>query len=319
MKALLVIILAGCGAEPAVGSQGSAGPQRTGCAAGELVVGDACVSTPALSADALDRLDRQAARLAAVAKQLAATEPIEQASQALGAAHQLDRWKRQAAAAKFAVVDIAASLHEAANKMHALGGKLDAAARELTALRTDLAAIAKQPGRRTLVEVRELVSARIAAWVAPLGEAIGEAVPDLYVHYEEPILDEIVFVNERLCAKDDPTLLEVCTHVAASTAREYIEKTRGAARHEFDEVGRELEIRLAQLLDVRAATAIDRATGRGPTYGQPCGPDGLCESRLTCAPSQTCEAWCREEAEQPCPGGTHCTTVAGLDRQVCRP
>jgi hypothetical protein len=269
-----------------------------------------------VDADALDGIDRQAARLDAVAKQLAATEPIEAAGQVLAALHERDRWKRQAAAAKFRVVDIGAQLHEARDKMHALGGKVGAAARELRALHDDLAAIAKQPGRRTVGDVRELVSSRIASLVGPLGKSIGEVVPDLYEHYQAPLLEEIAFINEHLCAKGDP---EVCAHAEASAAMEYLEAVRGTSRHEFDDVGARLEVLLANLLDARATTAIDRATGRGPTYGQPCGSDGLCASQLACAPTRTCEVWCREMAEQPCPGGTHCTTIAGLDRQVCRP
>jgi hypothetical protein len=330
MKILLVgALIASCTggtkeASPAgQGSQYTETP-RIACRAGELVVDDRCV--PALTAAHLGTIDRQATRLEAVSQKLAATEPVERASQVLAALHQLDQWKRRAAAAKLEVIDIAARLHEAQDQMHALGALFASAARMMSALHDELAAIAQQPGRRTLADVRALVSTRITAMVLPLGKAIPETIAPLYQHAQAQLVEEIAFLNERVCVKDDPALRAACKHEEASAAYDYIDSARGAARHDFDDAGAELEAQLVDLLDARSIAAIDRATGRGPSFGEPCGLEGLCAERLECqsytsgsSPIKTCEFWCRESAEQQCLHGTHCTKVEGLDRRVCRP
>ncbi|HUJ59649.1 MAG TPA: hypothetical protein VLX92_14190 [Kofleriaceae bacterium] len=208
----------------------------------------------------------------------------------LAATEPLDR----AAAVTMHRADTADALRDAAARAHGLGARFQAAAAEL---RAPTAA----------------PSPTIAAVMPPLGAELDKILPDVFAVTEQHLMDEIAFRNDHGCAP-----IKHCAEVDTLwAAHEYLAQAGKAARSGFDDVGAQLE---GLPLDPRARFAIDRATGRGPSYGERCGDRGLCARGLACeAATSTCEAYCSEGAMQPCPPHTQCTTVAGLARPVCRP
>jgi hypothetical protein len=311
--ALVVILAVGCGgkrdSEPPP-------PPALACAPGELVAAKRCTRT--LTAEQVDMVGQQASRLADAGKLLSDPAVLDQARDVLAALHELAAWKRAAAKdAAFQAVDPAA-IHTAGERARGLGGKLGEAAKNLEGLCGELAAIAIHPEARTVDAVRALVSTRIADAIGPLGVEVTAAIRDSLGTLPTRLVDEIVLARDRVCTAQarEP----VCARLpVVQAAYEYTARAGQAARQGLDEAGGLLEQHLGDLLDAHARTAIDRATGRGPSYGEPCGPEGLCAWNQRCEQAtHTCEHPCSEVAMSPCPDNLACRKVDGLDGTFCR-
>ncbi len=292
------------------------------CAAGQLGSDTGCV--PALAAEQVDALAQQAARLAAVGERLAGAEVLGRAADVLTTFHGLATWRRDAALdPSFAIVDHAPALRAAPAQLAALATQFTDGAHQLQALHDLLAAISRTPGAHTVADVRAEISTRLAATFAPLGASVTTTIRDTISPLVSPLVDEVMVLNQHVCLRPDATTRRPCADSAVvSAAAAYLEQARQRARQDFDDVGGQLEQRLGDLIDGAARTAIDRAIGRGPGPGEPCGADDLCASSLSCrqatgAPTRTCERGCSQAAMQPCPAGLRCQAIAGLG-DVCR-
>lgn len=313
MKALAFCVMVACGgnAEPPP----PAGPPD--CAAGELVTGGAC--KPSIASAQVEAVERAAAAATAVAAKLRHPEPAVEAVAAVVAFHALPTWRAAATAHADERTADAAVLGPAATKIVALASVLDAAATQLTQLHAELDKVARRPGRAALDEVRASTSKQVTAILAALHKPVETTIPALYEELEGPLLHEIVFLRDHVCTQRDPATVETCKRQPAiSAGYDYVMGARKSIRTGVNEVATELAA-LGALLDARGRAEIDRAMGRGPEFGQPCGVDGLCRWDHTCMKATgTCEHACFTGAMSPCQGPMSCVKVDKLDGTYCR-
>lgn len=328
-RLIVMALLAGCAGgkdraaepPPAHPTRDAAAPAAAVCAPGQLRGTDGCVAVPAFAERGA--LAPTAAALDAVAARLRQAGVLGEAADVLDAIHASARFRRRAAGQPgFAAVDVAA-LRAATARIDELGRELADAASELRALGQALDAIAAEPGARAVAEVRASTSAAIAATFARRGALITATIADVISPLHGALTDEQAVLDARVCDAPDAALRAPCgRRDALDAAVSFLASARAEARQRFDAAGGAAAAALGALLDEPARTAIDRATGRGPGPGEPCGPDDLCAWRLTCrhvggAPG-TCERTCHEGAMEPCPAGLVCRTLPDLG-PVCRP
>ncbi len=265
-----------------------------------------------LSATQIEAPKALATRLDQVGKQLA-TQPLDAARDAVIALRATPAWRRAAASTpRTRTDDFAAKSDAVRERLSALATTFVETSKRLRALHDQLAA----PGGHTLADMRATASTEVAAAIAPLGVAVLDAAVASISPLDSDLIDEIVLAREICNGRSPPR--EPCARTdALHAASDWLVKMRALTRRELNEGSTALATGLGDLLDERAKAAIDKAAMRGPSYGEPCGLEGLCEHGLMCSPKQTCETACREAAMQPCPGGTHCETVEGVGK-VCR-
>ncbi|MFT3694274.1 MAG: hypothetical protein QM831_14100 [Kofleriaceae bacterium] len=141
------------------------------------------------------------------------------------------------------------------------------------------------------------------------------ALKDSFGELGSQVVDELVFVRDDVCRKSETG--EMCSQWhALSTLFEWSNVLRSNSWN----VVRDAAIKLDSFAhDDHTKAVISRAIGRGPSRGEACGVEDLCESGLACVTeSRTCEQECQEFAMEPCPGGLRCVEVAGLPSRVCR-
>jgi len=280
------------------------------------VVDSACKS--ALARAAVETVERAATSLDKAAKPFADLSVLETAREVEIEFHGLPTWKNVTPGPRLDP----ALLARARTELRALSTMLVDAARRLHALHGELAALASHPGRATLADTRAKVSREIAAIAAlthaPLDHAIRESISAV----ETRVLDEIVALRDRLCTdrQRDPATRAACDkRQALHEAHSFLLTNGRPLRKAYDEAFQSLADGLGRLVDADARVEIDRAVGRGPSFGEPCGPRGLCQWDHACqAATRTCEKRCFTMAMSPCPGSMPCVEVPGLDGTYCR-
>ncbi|MCX5747453.1 MAG: hypothetical protein NT062_33735 [Proteobacteria bacterium] len=159
---------------------------------------------------------------------------------------------------------------------------------------------------------------QIADAIDALGNEITRAFIESLGTLSSDLVGQVVIVRDRVCAA--PARKEACVHApAVGVAFDFAAKLASRIREELDGAAGDAERTFADTLDVHAATALRRATGRGPSGGEPCGAESLCRWDHRCMPPMnTCEHECFVGAMQPCPAAMSCVTVAGLPDTYCR-
>ena len=318
---LAVVVFAACGSKPAEPPlQPPPHPPLNpppACTNGELVEGGRCVK--AIYPKLLDAIAEQSKRLVAVATTLHGADVLDRTSAELATRHALAAWQRAAAKAPAFRPLEPERLARSRAAIATLEERFTKAAKLLDDLHDELAAV---PGTRTLESVRGSLSQRLAQTFESLGAAVTATVKDDISPLSSLIVDETVLLRDAVCVRPaDRATRAACEldHVT-SEALEYVHRAGPAARQGFDAAGAAMADQLGDLLDARARLAIDKAIGRGPSYGAPCGAEDLCANGLRCVDhgARTCERRCDEAAMQPCPNRTRCLKIEGLGT-TCRP
>lgn len=235
-------------------------------------------------------LAAQADRLDQLAQRLVETKPLVAARDAIAAIHALPSWKR----ARTKATDYKPL------EPHRLDEVMATLAQAATPIRQ--ASSTLRTGR---------VADAITMFDATVTSLYSNALHDL----SSDLVDELVFDRE------DPCKHASCDGLAAIDAGyKLAAELQPEVRRVLVDAGHELATALGSSLDVHTRTVLTRATGEGPAFGEPCGPEGLCRWDQACMDeTHTCEHACSELAEQPCPAdGGACVKVASLPQMYCR-
>jgi hypothetical protein len=252
----------------------------------------AVTPAPADAAQLPPVVPAMADRLAALSSVLARPNALAGARHAVDVIHTLPAWKQyRAHATGYRVLEPA---------------ELDAASAALVAVATalDHSATLLRAGH-----VADAIASFDAAVTAAFETALGTLPSD--------IVDELVWVRDELC--DKRRIHDECAHLQAfHDAYEFAGGIKREIRDTLTMVATALAAGLPSA-DVHTKTVLVRATGEGPSFGEPCGPEELCKWGNHCeAATHTCEHPCFMGAMDPCPGPHHCVSVPSLTRTYCR-
>lgn len=271
------LIAAGCSskkAEPGEGSaagSGSAGKpveveKPITCPPGSVVEAGACVAV--VTPQKIEAVAKQQTRLDDLAKLLDKVDAVAAPIELLNAFRKLDEWKDLTTKFdKLAIVDqVVGELDNNVKTLRAFKASLGEASGRLGNLKVELDRLMTETGTaKKLAEVRTQVSAQVRSALEPLAAQVADTIQNALTPLGAK-LEEVGAVVDLTCATAKLSgagqgAKDLCKQAKTvfETAMTYVEDFKGKPAAVFDEVTKELETQLAQLIDAEAAKLIDAA------------------------------------------------------------
>jgi hypothetical protein len=263
------VIGTGCGkkTEPATGSAGSAGSAAVAagpatCPGGSVVKDGACVAV--ITADKVAAVVAQKTRLDDLATFLDKVDALAAPIELLNGVRQTPQWKSiSATSSKLAVVDqVVVVLDDGVKMLRTFKASLGDAATKLSHLSTTLDGLMKDTGAaKQLADVRAQISTELRGVVEPLAAQVQDTITKAIAPIEAQLSDTADLVigacaMAKLSGGDD--LKKLCGRAkdVFAQATAYITELKAKPAALFDDVSKQLETQLDQLVDTETHTLI---------------------------------------------------------------
>jgi hypothetical protein len=279
-KLAFVVVLAvvGCGKKPDSSGGGGSGSSETKpvevekpitCPAGNVVKDGKCIVV--ITPEKIEAVAQQQTRLDDLAKLLDKIDDASAPIELLNAFRKLDEWK--GLTTKFEklkmVDDVVAKLDDAIKTLRSFKGGLGEASGRLGNLKGELDRLMKDPGvARKLDEVRTLISASVRSAMEPLGAQVYDTIQNALTPLVKQ-LDDVSSVIELTCATAKlggagEKTKELCKQAKLVFAKgqEYLDDFKARPALVYDQITKELEKQLDQLIDEKSKLVLDAAQAK---------------------------------------------------------
>lgn len=274
------LLVAACGSKKAESSEGSGSSAGSAgsaaktvevekpitCPPGSVVDAGACVAV--VTPQKIEAVAKQQTRLDDLAKLLDKIDAVSAPIELLNAFRKLDEWKDLTA--KFdklkMVDDVVGELDNNVKTLRSFKASLGEASGRLGNLKGELDRLMTETGTaKKLAEVRTQVSSQVRTALEPLAAQVTDTIQNALTPLAAK-LDEVGAVIELTCATAKLSgagqgTKDLCKQAKSvfEAAMTYVEDFKGKPAAVFDEVTKELETQLVQLIDAEAAKLIDAA------------------------------------------------------------
>ncbi len=276
---LLVAVLAGCGSKNNDGGGSGSSDMKPvvvekpiTCPPGNVIKDGACIVV--VTPEKIAAVTTQQTRLDDLAKLLDKIDTLAAPIELLNAFRKLDEWKNLSSKFdKLKMVDeVVAQLDNGVKTLRTFKGSLGEASGRLGNLKGELDRLLKETGAsRKLEEVRALVSTQVRTTVEPLAAQVTDTIQNALV----PLLaklDEVSAVIDLTCATAKLSGAGSGTKDLCKQAKDvfangitYLDDFKARPAKVFDDLARELETQLDQLIDAEVKTLIDTAQAKVDT------------------------------------------------------